>query len=235
MANVLSIPEAQTGINKRFLDNNEECKVLSSGNYDEFELDSEKNRETKQSHVIWLSKEIQKDGQIEPIIVKINPKTGKKVIHGGQHRFLACKELGIPYRYIVQGAMSDKDMTSVHLKHLPFGWRDYLRNHINAGLKEYVRYSKLMNELSFIYTDGYGKKQKVTIGHDTLLSLLYWRPDGKQVGGEFWDSEPMANFLAFILVVMGVVGQIIPIRGEEIEGEPNPHHLMKARRERESE
>jgi len=35
--------------------------------------------------------------------------------------------------------------------------------------------------------------------------------------------------------VMGVVGQIIPIRGEEIQGEPNPHHLMKARKERESE
>ena len=77
------------------------------------------------------------------------------------------------------------------------------------------------------------------IAHNTMTVLCFLTAVGlvvfDRLGGEFWDSEPMANFLAFILVVMGVVGQIIPIRGEEIQGEPNPHHLMKARRERESE
>ena len=187
MAIALTTPQIQSGPNMRFL-NDEDSGVPYSDNYDLFILAPKKNRETKPHHVRDLAKDIFKDGQIEPGLVKLNDE-GKYVIHAGQHRFLACMELGIPYRYIVQGAMSDKDMTNVHLKHLPFGWRDYLRNHINSGLKEYVRYSKLMNELSFVYTDGYGKKQKVTIGHDTLLSLLYWRPDGKQVGGEFWDSN----------------------------------------------
>ncbi|MDP6856694.1 MAG: hypothetical protein QGH13_04085 [Candidatus Thalassarchaeaceae archaeon] len=51
-------------------------------------------------------------------------------------------------------------------------------------------------------------------------------------GGVFWGSPPMANFLALVLVVMGLTSQIIPINGEEIQGEPNPHHLMKLRRER---
>lgn len=192
MANVLSIPETQTGINKRFLDNNEECKVLSSGNYDEFELDSEKNRGTKQSHVIWLSKEIKKDGQIEPIIVKINPKTGKKVIHGGQHRFLACKMLNIPVRYIIQNAMDDDDMVKVHVNHLAFGWKNYLDLYIRKGLEPYIRYKRLMGELSFIAPSG----KIIEIGHDTLLSLLYWFPDGKKVGGIFWDSnkkDPKVN------------------------------------------
>jgi len=54
-------------------------------------------------------------------------------------------------------------------------------------------------------------------------------------GGLFWGSPPMANFLALVLVVMGLTSQIIPIKGEEIQGEPNPHHLMKIRRERDSE
>jgi len=34
---------------------------------------------------------------------------------------------------------------------------------------------------------------------------------------------------------MGLTSQIIPINGEEIQGEPNPHHLMKLRRERDEE
>ena len=56
-----------------------------------------------------------------------------------------------------------------------------------------------------------------------------------QLGGIFWGSPPLANFLVLILVLMGIVSQIIPINGEEIQGEPNPHHLMKLRREREEE
>ncbi|MBA46040.1 MAG: hypothetical protein CMB31_05580 [Euryarchaeota archaeon] len=55
------------------------------------------------------------------------------------------------------------------------------------------------------------------------------------LGGTFWGSPPLANFLALVLVLMGIVSQIIPINGEEIQGEPNPHHLMKLRREREGE
>jgi len=54
-------------------------------------------------------------------------------------------------------------------------------------------------------------------------------------GGVFWGSPALANFLALVLILMGVVSQIIPINGEEIQGEPNPHHLMKMRREREEE
>ena len=188
MAIALTTPQIQKGVNMRFLEGEEDSRVLRSDNYDMFILAPLKNRIIRQHHVKDLAKDILKDGQIEPGLVKLNDE-GKYVVHAGQHRFLACKELGIPYRYIVQGAMNDKDMTRVHLKHLAFGWKDYLRNHINAGLKEYFRYSNLMSDLSFVYTDGDGKDKKVDIGHDTLLSLLYWKPDGKQVGGQFWDSN----------------------------------------------
>ncbi len=55
------------------------------------------------------------------------------------------------------------------------------------------------------------------------------------LGGIFWGSPALANFLALVLILMGFVSQIIPINGEEIQGEPNPHHLMKLRKERDSE
>jgi len=65
----------------------------------------------------------------------------------------------------------------------------------------------------------------------TAIGLVFFHFSG----GVFWGSPPMANFLALVLVVMGLTSQIIPIKGEEIQGEPNPHHLMKIRRERDSE
>ena len=65
----------------------------------------------------------------------------------------------------------------------------------------------------------------------TALGLVLFH----HMDGIFWGSPALANFLALVLVLMGVVSQIIPIKGEEIQGEPNPHHLMKLRREREEE
>ncbi len=77
------------------------------------------------------------------------------------------------------------------------------------------------------------------IAHNAVTLLCFLTAAGliifDRLGEEFWDTEPLANFLALMLVILGIVGQIIPIRGEEIQGEPNPHHLMKARKERESE
>lgn len=183
MAQVLTIPETQSGINMRFLSGNEDSKVQRSSNYEEFELDPVHNRKVRQSHVIHLSKKIGKDGQITPIVVKINPINGKKIIHGGQHRFGACKLLGIPVRFIIQNEMEDEDMIKVHVNHLAYGWKDYLDHHISAGKEMYKKYAKLMVELSYP-----GDKAPITIGHDTLLGLLYWNPDGKNAHN-FWDSN----------------------------------------------
>ena len=77
------------------------------------------------------------------------------------------------------------------------------------------------------------------IAHNSVTFLCFLTAFGlivfDHLGGEFWETEPLASFLALLLVILGVVGQIIPIKGEEIQGEPNPHQLMKARRERDSE
>ena len=77
------------------------------------------------------------------------------------------------------------------------------------------------------------------LSHNTMTILCFVTAIGLVLfhysGGVFWGSPALANFLALVLILMGVVSQIIPINGEEIQGEPNPHHLMKMRREREEE
>ena len=43
-----------------------------------------------------------------------------------------------------------------------------------------------------------------------------------QLGGIFWGSPPLANFLVLVLVLMGIVSQIIPINGCLLYTSPSP-------------
>jgi hypothetical protein len=47
-----------------------------------------------------------------------------------------------------------------------------------------------------------------------------------------FGSANMARILAVVCIAVGI-SATMNIKGEEIQGEPNPHKLMKARKERE--
>jgi hypothetical protein len=51
-------------------------------------------------------------------------------------------------------------------------------------------------------------------------------------GGSMFGSANMARILAVVCIAVGI-SATMNIKGEEIQGEPNPHKLMKARKERE--
>lgn len=51
------------------------------------------------------------------------------------------------------------------------------------------------------------------------------------VGGSIFGSTNMARVLAVICIAIGI-SATMNIKGEEIQGEPNPHQLMKERKER---
>ncbi len=77
------------------------------------------------------------------------------------------------------------------------------------------------------------------IGHNvmTIISFLtalglFWF---HYAGGAFWGSPMLARPLALLLIVFGIASRF-PLKGVEIQGEPNPHQIMKLRRaEREAE
>ena len=50
-------------------------------------------------------------------------------------------------------------------------------------------------------------------------------------GGTIFGSANMARVLAVVCIALGV-SATLNIKGEEVQGEPNPHELMKARKER---
>ena len=50
-------------------------------------------------------------------------------------------------------------------------------------------------------------------------------------GGSIFGSANMARIFAVVCIALGI-SATINIKGEEVQGEPNPHKLMKARKER---
>ena len=72
------------------------------------------------------------------------------------------------------------------------------------------------------------------IGHDVMSLIciataagLFWF---HSAGGAFWGSQMLARPLALVLIVFGIASRF-PLKGVEIQGEPNPHQIMKMRRE----
>ncbi|MBO58052.1 MAG: hypothetical protein CMA77_03540 [Euryarchaeota archaeon] len=59
----------------------------------------------------------------------------------------------------------------------------------------------------------------------SLFALYY-------TGGSIFGSANLARILAVVCIAVGI-SATMNIKGEEVQGEPNPHHLMKARKERE--
>ena len=58
----------------------------------------------------------------------------------------------------------------------------------------------------------------------SLFGLYY-------AGGSMFGSTNMARVLAVVCIALGI-SATMNIKGEEVQGEPNPHQLMKARKER---
>jgi len=49
-------------------------------------------------------------------------------------------------------------------------------------------------------------------------------------GGELWGSRNVARPFAVVAIIVGLAS-VMNIKGEDIQGETNPHKIMKARKE----
>ena len=89
--------------------------IHTTNKYDFFLIDG--NREIKSVKIKNLTESIKKYGLINPININLD-----KNIIDGQHRFLSCKALNIPLRYIVSDT-KDKEIVSTGYNSFPSGTR----------------------------------------------------------------------------------------------------------------
>jgi ParB-like nuclease domain len=115
--------------------------MKTTKNYDQFKF-YECNRNLSRGLILSLKKSITELGYVKskPIIVNDD-----FIIIDGQHRFAACKELGIPIVYEIENIPLDKSIILLN-KHQEI-WRlnEYINFYAQKGLPSYVEITKLIN------------------------------------------------------------------------------------------
>lgn len=107
--------------------------INSTTDYSKFEF-NELNRGVDDAHVRRLTKNIKQNGLIQPIVV-----TADGNIIDGQHRFHACRELGIPVQYIIRDAMTMTDVVQLNNMSKPWSVMDKVQSYAAQGNENYVR------------------------------------------------------------------------------------------------
>ena len=111
------------------------------------------NRIVNSKNVKDKKKLLEKEGfkSTNPVIVNINGE-----IIDGQHRRQAAEELEIPYKFIIDPSLTEKNSlkTTIELNNSnkPWGVNDYVNAYCEIGNKNYIKLKELSEELELNIT-----------------------------------------------------------------------------------
>lgn len=92
------------------------------------------NRDINDKHVKNLSDSIRNDGLLVPIWI-----TPEFEIIDGQHRFEACKKLGLPVKYEVKEKLNMQQLVAINSTSRIWRNNDYVKAFVNAGNEHYIK------------------------------------------------------------------------------------------------
>lgn len=127
--------------------------VQETSDYAKFKLIGS-NRDTVRGHVEALKKAFAEQGnltRVQPILVN-----EKFEIIDGQHRFVACEELGEPIFYTQVPGLTIEDARKMNILHRSWTTDDYAQSYALMGYKEYQKYLVL--------------KEDYEVGHSIILA-----------------------------------------------------------------
>jgi len=127
-------------------------QIIKTKDYGKFTLRSDNRSKIDQNHVRNLVHSIKTQNLLDMRPISVNSQFE---IMDGQHRFLAAKELGIEFYYMVGEELKSRDII---LMNLSKAWNiaDYLNYYIKNGFEHYIRLEEFMNR--------YDLKLRVTLG-----------------------------------------------------------------------
>ena len=114
--------------------------VHTTEDYGRFEF-NELNRSVDAAHVRKLKKNIKDIGLVQPITVDSEGN-----IIDGQHRFHACRELGIPVRYIIQDSMKMEDVVALNNMSKRWSTMDKVQSFAAQGNEHYQKLLQFYDE-----------------------------------------------------------------------------------------
>lgn len=137
--------------------------IYSTKDYNAFKLST--GRKVNKGAISKLKKEIQKDGQLVPIIVN----TEMSIIDG-KHRLLAIKELGLEAIYIIRN-MKNKHIAKINNTIIKWNAKDYSNFFSSNGFNKEIY--QLYNELFEKYnTDNSVNPKNITLRENELKALI---------------------------------------------------------------
>lgn len=169
--------------------------VQSSTNYKQFKLIGA-NRIVSKGHVEALKKAFEEIGNLtatQPILVN-----EKMEIIDGQHRYMACKELGEPIYFTQQPGLGLSDAIKMNILHRSWTIGDYAHAYAESGDPNYRRFVELADDYNF--------------GFSTLLTYVAGNTQGGIFKG-FRDGEFVLRDMAATRARLDKFSEIADIMG----------------------
>lgn len=148
------------------------------------------NRNINTGNYNKLLRSMQEEQLIIPICLN-----EKLEIIDGQHRFLACKELGKPFYYYIEEGYREAQMKRANLVGATWNKNDFLNMYINEGSDTYKRVKELMDKYSIVISDMIKIMAAVRQVNYRELGLMF--EEGTMIMNEndFIDIEQFLNAL----------------------------------------
>jgi hypothetical protein len=165
-------------------------KVYVSDDYDMFTL-STYNREVSLSKKLLESVKDNDLTQFNPILVN-----DKLVIIDGQHRFMVCRELGIPIYFIISDDVMVDDASAINQATKNWSTIDHILHYYKRGFDTYIKLMKLAEKYDLHLTNllalGKGSVDKnITVTDLTRAGKFQFRDSDARV------KELLDNFQVF--------------------------------------
>lgn len=130
--------------------------VQESSDYEQFVF-LETNREQSRGHIEALKTAYEEIGnltRVQPILVN-----DRYEIIDGQHRFIACKELGLPIYFTQVPGLGVAEARSINILHRGWTADDFAKSYAASGDVNYQTYLQLREDYGF--------------SHSVMLAYLY--------------------------------------------------------------
>lgn len=170
--------------------------------YDSFSFMAN-NRETNLGHVEALKRAFDEYGnltKVQPVLVNENLE-----IIDGQHRFLACKELGEPIFYNIVPGLGIQEARKMNILHRGWSADDYARSYAESGNQHYQRYVELKEEFGF--------------SHSVMLLAVYTGREHKGIYAIFREGDMNIAHLPSVMERLELLSEVRNIVGNRLGGE----------------
>lgn len=144
------------------------------------------NRDQNRGHIESLKRAFEEVGnltKVQPILVN-----DRYQIIDGQHRFIACKELGLPIFFTVVSGLGVREARSMNILHRPWRTEDYAKSYAETGDQNYTKYLEL--------------KEDYGLSHSIILAYVFDVSTGNAGG----NSAAFRTFREGNLVIEDEVG-----------------------------